>query len=178
MNKRALEKLFAEHGFSDFKWLDPKDIELAQWVRMKCQFGCDEYAKQACCPPNMPEFSECQRFFSEYQHAAVFHFEKKLEKLEDKKEWNKEVSKDLLAVEREVFLSGYYKALVLFMSSCSECPDCTPKKEDCRHPEKCRPAPDSLCMDVFATVRKLGYPIDVLTDVKDPMNRYAFLLID
>jgi hypothetical protein len=33
-------------------------------------------------------------------------------------------------------------------------------------------------VDVFATVRQVGYPIEVLTDVTAPMNRYAFLLIE
>jgi len=33
-------------------------------------------------------------------------------------------------------------------------------------------------MDVYSTVRKLGYPNDVLSDYKQEMNRYAFLLID
>jgi hypothetical protein len=35
-----------------------------------------------------------------------------------------------------------------------------------------------MAMDVFATVRKLGYPIEVLTDYDQAMNRYAFLLIE
>ena len=48
MNKIIqLESLFQQHGYSDFKWMDPKDIVVAQWVRMKCLFGCDEYGKTA-----------------------------------------------------------------------------------------------------------------------------------
>jgi hypothetical protein len=35
-----------------------------------------------------------------------------------------------------------------------------------------------MAVDVFTTVRKLGYPIEVLTDPAQTMNRYAFLLID
>lgn len=41
-----------------------------------------------------------------------------------------------------------------------------------------RPTPDALAMDVYSTVRKLGYPIDVLSRYDQEMNRYAFLLID
>jgi hypothetical protein len=41
-----------------------------------------------------------------------------------------------------------------------------------------RPTPESMAMDVFATVRKLGYPIDVLYDYSQEMNRYAFLFIE
>jgi hypothetical protein len=35
-----------------------------------------------------------------------------------------------------------------------------------------------MAVDVFATVRNLGYPIEVLTDPSDVMNRYAFLLVE
>jgi hypothetical protein len=33
-------------------------------------------------------------------------------------------------------------------------------------------------VDVFATVRKYGFPIEVLSDYAQAMNRYAFLLIE
>ena len=32
--------------------------------------------------------------------------------------------------------------------------------------------------DVFTTVRKIGFPIEVLTEYSQAMNRYAFLLIE
>jgi hypothetical protein len=35
-----------------------------------------------------------------------------------------------------------------------------------------------MAVDVFATVRPLGYPIQVLTRYDQAMNRYAFLLIE
>ncbi len=33
-------------------------------------------------------------------------------------------------------------------------------------------------MDVFSTVRQAGYPIEVLSDYTQAMNRYAFMLIE
>ena len=38
--------------------------------------------------------------------------------------------------------------------------------------------PEALGVDVFATVRKLGYPIEVLTDYNQEMNRYSFLMVE
>jgi hypothetical protein len=35
-----------------------------------------------------------------------------------------------------------------------------------------------MAMDVFSTVKKIGYPIEVLADYDRAMNRYAFLLIE
>jgi hypothetical protein len=41
-----------------------------------------------------------------------------------------------------------------------------------------RPSPESMAMDVFATVRKIDYQIEALYDYSQEMNRYAFLLIE
>jgi predicted metal-binding protein len=40
-----------------------------------------------------------------------------------------------------------------------------------------RPAPEALAVDVYSTVRKVGYPIHVLSEYSETMDRYAFLLI-
>lgn len=170
--------MFAAHGFDDFKWIDPAKIVVAQWVRMKCLYGCGSYGKSACCPPNVPSVEECRRFFDEYRAAAIFHFQKKVKKPEDRKPWALKIDISLLALEREVFLSGYQKAFLLFMDSCELCRDCAIAKADCKQPKKARPAPEALAVDVFSTVRACGYPIEVLDDYSRGMNRYAFLLIE
>jgi hypothetical protein len=35
-----------------------------------------------------------------------------------------------------------------------------------------------MAVDVFSTVRKVGYSIQVLADYAQTMNRYAFLLVE
>ena len=177
-DRTALESLFARHGYSDFKWIDPADIVVAQWVRMKCTFGCGEYGRNACCPPNVPSVPECRQFFSEYRAAVVFHFEKAVDQPEDRHSWSKEVNQALLKLERDVFLAGHQKAFLLFMDSCHLCADCSGARAECKSPRLARPAPEALAVDVFSTVRHYGYPIAVLADYSQPMNRYAFLLID
>ena len=95
---------------------------------------------------------------------AVIHIEKAGGDQTELRAWKKEVNAKLLELERTVFLAGYHKALVLYAGDCSLCPDCVARPEDCRFPEACRPTPEALAVDVFATARKLGYPIAVLTD--------------
>jgi len=172
-----LETLFEKHGYTDFKWIDPKEIVVSQWVRIKCTFGCGEYGNNASCPPNTPSVTECRRFFDEYDTAVVFHFQKAVDKPEDRHEWSKGVNERLLELEREVFLSGHEKAFLLFMDSCSFCQECPGVRAECKRPREARPSPESMAMDVFSTVRQYGYPIEVLADYSQPMNRYAFLLI-
>ena len=178
VDHEELESLFHKQGYADFTWIKPEDIVVSQWVRMKCTFGCGEYGQNASCPPNVPSVSDCRQFFADYSAAVVFHFEKKVEKPEDRHAWTREVNLALVDLEREVFLYGYHKAFLLCMDSCCICKKCAGSREECKRPKLARPAPEAMAVDVFATVRKYGYPIEVLKDYSEAMNRYAFLMIE
>jgi predicted metal-binding protein len=175
---KGLGKLFARRGFSDYRFLDPAEIVVAEWVRMKCLYGCREYGRNAACPPNAPSVDACARFFREYKLAAVFHFAKTVERPEDRHAWGRKVNLELLKLEEDVFKAGFVKAFLLFFDSCGICLECAANRTACKEPKLSRPTPDALAMDVYSTVRKLGYPIEVLSEYDQEMNRYAFLLID
>ena len=178
VDRKKFEERFIAHKFNDFRWIDPKTVVTAHWVRMKCIFGCREYGKTASCPPNIPSISECERFFKEYKEAVIFHFEKKVARPEDRFAWTRKVNLKLLKLEREIFLSGYEKAFLLFMDSCNICKECGGVKEKCKEPRLARPTPEAMGVDVYTTVRNAGYPIQVLSDYTKTMNRYAFLMIE
>ena len=178
IGRESLEALFARHGAGDFRWIEPAEIVVANWVRLKCTFGCGEYGTNGCCPPAVPSVSECREFFREYRRAAVFRFEKRVEKPEDRRAWTREVNRGLLGLEREVFLAGCEKAFLLFMDTCYLCAECGGSRAACKQPRLVRPTPEAMGVDVFATVRKVGYPIEVLPDAGRAMNRYAFLMVD
>ncbi len=177
-DSQGLEGLFAKHGYTDFRWIDPQDIVVAQWVRIKCMFGCGEYGRNACCPPNVPSALECREFFDGYEKAAIFHFEKIVDVPEDRHEWTRGVNAGLIALERAVFLAGYHKAFLLFMDSCGLCEKCPGVRGRCKEPLSARPTPEAMAVDVFSTVRRVGYPIEVLSDYRQTMNRYSILLIE
>jgi predicted metal-binding protein len=84
----------------------------------------------------------------------------------------------MLALERDVFLAGYRKAFLLFMASCRACDECESARQDCKQPKLARPTVEAMAVDVFATVRRVGYPIEVLTDPSQAMNRYALLMVE
>jgi predicted metal-binding protein len=152
----VLEELFHGHEYGDFKWIDPHRIVVSQWVRIKCMFGCGEFGHNASCPPNAPSVSECKRFFREYTDAVIFHFEKKVDKPEDRHAWSREVNMGLSRLEREVFLSGYERAFLLFMDSCYLCENCTGKRHKRREPGISRPSPEAMAVDVYSTARGVG----------------------
>jgi predicted metal-binding protein len=177
-NVEQLEELFSKHGYNDYKWIDPQDIVIGHWVRMKCMFGCGDYGVNASCPPNVPSIYECRRFFNEYKTAVIFHFAKAVDKPEERFEWTREVNQGLVALERDIFLSGYQKAFALVIDSCTMCEECTGGRENCTNPRMARPTPEAMGVDVYTTVQKFDYPIRVLSDYSKKMNRYAFLLIE
>ena len=40
--RKTLDALIRKQGYRDYKWMDPGQIVVSQWVRMKCMFGCRE----------------------------------------------------------------------------------------------------------------------------------------
>ncbi len=177
-NQERLEDLFRESGLNDYRWITGKEIQVAQWVRMKCMYGCDSFGKSSACPPNAPTVGECERFFSEYSRAIVFHFGVNFEDAAQLKPWCKTVNQKLIQLERAVFLAGFHKAFVLLVDECSICSTCAPERAECRNKKIARPCTEALAIDIYGTVRNIGYPIQVLADRKEGMNRYAILLIE
>ncbi|MFC1877155.1 DUF2284 domain-containing protein [Thermodesulfobacteriota bacterium] len=55
---------------------------------------------------------------------------------------------------------------------------CSGVREECIEPRSSRPSPEAMGVDVFATMQKIDYPLAVLPDYHDTMNRYAILLIE
>ena len=172
-----LEALFRDLGFDRCRWIDPRRIEVAQWVRMKCTFGCPSFGKSGCCPPHLPGVEECRRFFQEYDTAAVFHFPVRCKTKAESQAWSRKTGLELVELERRVFLSGYEKAFVL-TQGCSLCQDCETDRSGCKRPESARPSPEAMAVDVYTTVRRLGLPIQVKTDPLQTMDRYSFLMVE
>ena len=176
-DRKSMEKIFRKHSLDDFRWIDPKKIVVSQWVRMKCTFGCDGYGESACCPPNLPSVQECERFFREYEEAVLFHAAVTIPDLKKRRVWSAKVNKKLVEMEREVFLAGNQKAFVLLFATCRFCKDCALTRAGCKDKTHARPTPEAFAVDVFSTARAAGYPIKVVTDYDEKMNRYAILLI-
>jgi predicted metal-binding protein len=178
IDKQQIEHIIKDKGVEDFKWIYPGGIIISQWVRLKCMYGCPSFNANATCPPNVPSVDDCRRFFEEYEHGVIFHFSKLLNDPADRTEYCLEINNMLLEIEREVFLAGYRKAFVLFTDECRLCVDCTGKRDDCKNKKDSRPSPESLAVDVFKTVSKYDFPINVLKNYNEVMNRYSILLVE
>jgi predicted metal-binding protein len=178
VDRKSLNKLFADHGYENYTWMKARDIVVSQWARMKCLYGCGSYGSNASCPPNVPSVDECRRFFAEYTDCVIFHIQKRIEEPKSYLQWSRNVDRKLQKLERDVFISGYRKALILFIDECEFCAECSGNRDECKNPKSARPSTEAMAIDVYTTVRKFGFPIEVLRNYDDMMNRYAFLMIE
>lgn len=177
ITKERIESILSEQGFDDYKWIDPKQIVVAHWVRVKCTFGCSDYGLGTC-PPNTPTVAECDRFFKEYEKALVIRISKFADKNAYPSDWSREMTNRLLKVERELFLSGFHKTFLLNQTCCSVCKECTGNRLTCKDKRNSRPSPESFAVDVYQTVRNAGMEINVVTKNPAEINRIALLMIE
>jgi predicted metal-binding protein len=155
-----------ELGAVEAKPIDPKSVVLAPWVRLKCQFGCPHYSTRLCCPPYTPTPEQFQEVLDCYTEAFLFHSK------------GMEIRPGDIAFELEqgLFFQGFYKALGLGAGPCWLCKKCN--LEQCVHPLEARPAMEACGIDVYATARANGYPIQVVRDKTEIPNRYGLVLIE
>jgi len=81
-------------------------------------------------------------------------------------------------LEREVFLSGFYKVFAFTAAPCNLCELCKNTKRECRNPSVARPTLEAFGVDVYATARRMGYPLQVVKGYEEETNRFGLLLVE
>jgi predicted metal-binding protein len=147
--------------------ISPKKVFTAEWVRLKCQYGCDGYGQHLTCPPFSPTPQETRQMLDEYKTAVLIHCPSK---------WT-DVRIIVSTLEREAFLSGYYKAFGLGSGPCNLCDNCH-IKNGCAHSDEARPSMEACGIDVYRTAKTAGYPIEVVRDHTSSQNYYGLLLLE
>ncbi len=153
-----------EFGAKDCKIILTKTVATAEWVRLKCQFGCDEYGRRLTCPPHSPTPEYTRRMLAQYEYAILIHGD----------EWT-DIRKVCVQLEKEIFLDGYYKAFGMGAGPCYLCPRCG---RFCRYPDEARPSMEACGIDVYETARANKFPIEVLRKKTCPGNYYGLVLIE
>lgn len=163
-------------GVDDAVIIDADQVVAADWVRMKCLFGCDEPGLHKTCPPDLPPVDTTRRLLAEYRHAVLLHVGP-ISGREKSDPESRRVNDAALALERELFLAGHHKAWTMGCGPCDLCEACT-KGRDCPTPEKARPSMEGCGVDVFTTVRNAGLQIHVVRDEDDTYDFFALVLVD
>jgi predicted metal-binding protein len=157
-------------GALDAVVISPRQVFTATWVRLRCQYGCSEYGRCLTCPPHSPTPETTRKMLDEFQSAILLHGD----------DWERlrQIAREL---ELKIFLAGYYKAFAFVCGPCWTCKECVAvkgKKLACKHPDLARPAMEAAGIDVFATARAAGLPIEVVRSPDDPQNYYCLVLVE
>ena len=160
-----------ELGLTGAKVIDPQSIATAEWVRMKCQYGCPGYGMSLCCPPHTPTPEVTRRVVDSYSKAILLH------RRMGQGKRAKDLTQVVIQLEREIFLDGYYKAWSMGSGPCRLCRTCN-TTGTCKHGHDARPSMEACGIDVFKTARENGFPITVVRTHDEERNFYGVILVE
>ncbi len=175
-----LKEAGRQYGLEEILPISAGDIIVAEWVQLKCRYGCTQYNRSWCCPPATPRPEKVRQILAEYSEALLLqsvHYVPEFYR-NDKRKRARLVRcwKGTVSVERQLFLEGYYKAFSLVGESCALCKNCVYPK-NCRFPQEKRPSLESFSVDVIGTVRSVGLEPQVASDPSDEYTYYAIILV-
>jgi predicted metal-binding protein len=179
LTQRLLEK-GKPHGLTDLIPFEVEKINVAEWVRLKCRYGCNRYGTNWCCPPATPRPAKVRAILREYHLALLtvgsksckeFYLDNHRKRALQVKCW-----KGTISMERQLFLEGYYKAFSLVGECCALCKQCA-YPADCRFPQEKRPSIESFSIDVIGTLKNIGATSTVAMNTRDTFNYYGLILL-
>jgi len=156
-------------------------INVAEWVHLKCRYGCSRYNTNWCCPPATPSPEKVRAILAEYTRALLlvgskscsdFYRDNGRKRASQVRCW-----KGMVSMERMLFLEGYYKTFSLVGECCALCKKCA-FPEDCRFPQEKRPSVESFSIDVIGTLKNLGTTSQVATHTAETFNYYGIILLE
>jgi len=182
----------------DIKKISTNVIVVADWVRLKCRYGCRAYGKHLCCPPFAPSPEEMRRVVGEYKTAILARFETAPGPGDDPKHihhylWNSidHLHNTVHNLESKAFLSGYHKAFGFYALPCTLCQTCVAEEMQdrgeamapmdilrCRHKDRMRPSMEGCGVDVFKTLENAGYSPQVLKSYSERVVLFGMVLLE
>lgn len=162
---RLVQKIYSL-GFKNVVAFPPRDVQVSDWVDLRCRFGCSYYGSPHC-PPNSPTPEKTRKVLGCYSSALLLEGEPPTGKFQ----------RLVLDAEREAFLAGYHKALAFWAGPCSLCKECASDGK-CRSSKHARPSMEASGIDVFETVRRAGLSVRTLKDRAEYVKYFALLLLE
>lgn len=159
-------------GAEEAKIIATKNIVTGNWVRIKCQYGCDCYGRRLTCPPFSPTPEYTQKMVAQYNNALILTYSARPGEERAKR---RKMHKAVANLEKEIFLDGYYKAFAMVAGPCRFCVPCDVTKP-CKFPEIARPAMEACGIDVYKTARNVGIKLEVVKSTKD-ISKYCCLIL-
>jgi len=168
------------HAIENIHPFSPEEIIVAEWVQLKCRYGCTRYNRSWCCHPATPAPEKVREIISEYSVALLLESSHYLPNFyhDDGRKRASLVRcwKGTVSLERMLFMEGYHKAFSLVGESCSLCKKCVYPR-NCRFPQEKRPSIESFSIDVIGTLQRLGFTPNLATDIREAFKYYAVILV-
>lgn len=184
ISHNLLERLLEtgkKYGLNAIYPFNIEKIVVAQWVHLKCRYGCNKYNTNWCCPPATPNPDKVLKILDEYDWALLLVGSKRYADFYRnngrKRALQVKCWKGTVGLERMLFLEGYYKAFSLVGECCALCKTCA-YPADCRFPQEKRPSVESFSIDVIGTLKNLGTTSQVATCTSDTFNYYGIILLE
>ena len=180
LTQRLLEK-GRSYGLNAIFPFNVDNISVAEWVHLKCRYGCNRYNTNWCCPPATPDPDKVRAVLSEYSTAlrlvgttncSAFYLNNERKRISQVRCW-----KGTISLERMLFLEGYYKAFSLVGECCALCKECA-YPDDCLFPQEKRPSVESFSIDVISTLKNLGTTSTVAAKTCETYNYYGIILLE
>ena len=162
-------------GASWMKIIDPNNVVTADWVRLKCQYGCRGYGRYLTCPPYSPTPEYTQKMLEDYSKALIMVYD--ISPGSRERTRRKKLRKDVANLEREMFLDGYYKAFGITCGPCNLCRECT-LAYPCKYEDFARPSMEACGIDVYATLANAGYELQVVKSYEEGCKFCSLILIE
>ncbi len=170
-----------KYGLESILPFNVEKIVIANWVGLKCRYGCSQFNSNWSCPPATPDISEVRDLLTEYsialmligsQQCSEFYRDTNKNRAKQVRYW-----KGSVTLERQLFLEGYDKAFSLVSGACSLCKKCA-YPENCRFPMEKRPTVESLSIDLVGTLKNIGIATQVALNLKESFKYYSIILLD
>jgi len=182
---KEVESIALAEGASTVKQIDPKDVVVAQWVRNKCQFGCQYFGKRFTCPPYAPTPDETLTSLKSYHRALLVEFPPRyISQMQSGKDM---IHNALSRMERTAFLSGYERAFGYKAGPCRLCKECPAEKlespnlfckKECKYPKEARPSMEAAGIDVYSTAHQAGFELNVVRSREEPFKSFGLLMLE
>lgn len=178
---RRIRQKGLQYGLTDIIPFPVHHIRTNYWVNLKCRYGCNRYNTSWCCPPATPDTDEAKKILSEYTEALLlvgrqerleFYRNNARKRVKQVRIW-----KGTVALERMLFLEGYYKAFSLVSEYCSLCKECA-YPEPCKFPQEKRPSVESFSINMMETLTNIGKIPKIATETSQTINYYSIILLD
>ena len=184
ISHKLLQRLLSrakQYGLNAVFPFNIEKIIIAEWVQLKCSYGCSRYNTNWCCPPATPSPDKVRAILSEYSRALLlvgskscsdFYRDNVRKRASQVRCW-----KGMVSMERMLFLEGYYKTFSLVGECCALCKECA-FPDVCRFPQEKRPSVESFSIDMIGTLKNLGTTSQVATHTAETFNYYGIILLE